>query len=265
MQFFFGSNLAPGQGQAEYLTQEGQISWGKWFITQTAGGLVAAASVDAGNTPTTILRPGLALGVITASGKITQWNPYATDGSNALYGFYCGMSQNMSMISGTSDRWLGDIVVGGQVKSAAIIIPGESSAGISGKTYEYLLREQAKFKFLLDDDMGMYVQDGKVRELTGDLTVTKPMNRTLFVMQDSQATDCTITLPAPIPGLTYGFLNLSTTAGTEIILDGPSTGEFWVAGAAANTVTIAGDTSVPRWVRSVRDASSPTYRYVVEA
>ena len=45
------------------------------------GVTIAAAAVDAGNTPTTTLRKGLVLGKVTATGKYKEYDPSASDGT----------------------------------------------------------------------------------------------------------------------------------------------------------------------------------------
>lgn len=270
MQVNFASNLLPGQGQTEYLTQENEITWGKWFHKQTAMGLVDKDAVDAGNTPTTILRAGLPLGLQTTSGQLLQWDPYAQDGTNHLFGFYCGPSESMALLSGTTERWIGDILVQGNIQASKIIMPGQASAGLSGKTYEFLLREQMEGRFMPDDEISagyMQKKEYTIAAATTALTVTEAMNRTVFVTDTALAADCTLTLPVPRPGLEYYFVHPSTTATTELILDGPGTGEFWTGGAAANTLTIVGDNTTGfRTLRAVRvtDTTTDVYCYVLD-
>ena len=51
------------------------------------GIMLDSSARDSGNTPTTTLRPGLALGKITASGKYKEYDPSASDGSEVCVGF----------------------------------------------------------------------------------------------------------------------------------------------------------------------------------
>lgn len=260
-----GMYLLPGMGD-EYLTQEQQIWFGREEQQLFLGGVIDADTVDSGNTSyTTILRPGLAMGVIRSSGQLTHWDPYATDGSHVLAGFFIGQ-QNMGFYGVTAERMVGGILVKGNVYGSRLLIPAQTTYGISGKTYEFLLREQMAGRFLIDDDPVSSMMSLKYEEAIADATIVKAQNNTLFTLQTAAGADVTLTLPAPVPGLKFGFLNVNTTAGTELILEGPATGEYWVAGAAANNVTIAGDTSVPRWVKAVRVTTvGPVYCYVVEA
>lgn len=262
-----GLHLVPGHG-TEFLTQEQQIWWGREEQQLFIGGLMDNDTVDAGNSTTTILRPGLALGRRTSDKKLVQWNPLATDGSNWLVGFF-NAQMNMSNMGATADRFLGNILVKGNVYASRLLIPGEADYGISGKTYEFLLREQMFGRFLVDDDMNqrMTMKEYTIAADVTSLTVTEAMNNTIFVTDVDLAASCTLTLPAPRPGLQFFFVHPSTTAAIALILDGPSTGEFWVAGAAANTISIAGDnTTGMRRVRAVRtdDAATDLYKYVVD-
>ena len=43
--------------------------------------IISGTTRDAGNTPTTVLRGGLLLGVLTTNGQYTEYDPAATDGS----------------------------------------------------------------------------------------------------------------------------------------------------------------------------------------
>src|SRR5262245_32110794 len=64
----------------------GRIEQQVWLPDTTSG-----AARDAGNTVTTLLRSGLLLGKITASGLLKEWNPTGTDGSEVIYGVLGGM------------------------------------------------------------------------------------------------------------------------------------------------------------------------------
>jgi hypothetical protein len=251
----------------DVFTIENNFLWGRWDQVEYVQAIVDKDTVDAGNDPTTQLRTGLAMGVITSTGQFTHWNPYATDGSEYLVGFFID-AIDLSF-GGTTKERLSAIVVKGNIKAANVLIPGEADYGIADKTYEFLLREQCHGRFLFDDDLGRYmtVKEYTIAAATTALTVTKAQNKTIFVTDTALAADCTLTLPAPVPGLEYYFVHPSTTAATELILDGPATGEFWVAGAAANTVTLAGDNTTGfRRCRAVRvtDTTTDVFCYVVD-
>lgn len=263
---FQGYQLTPGMHD-ERFTQEATLLWGREKQAEYVGAVLDKDTVDAGNSPTTQLRTGLALGIITATGQWTHWNPRATDGSNYLAGFLLD-EIDLSYIGGTTKERLHAVIVKGNIKADQIVIgPGSGDRGLSGEDYEFLLREQAEGKFFFDDDLGKYSAVKSRTMLASDtaLTVTTAMNKTLFVT-DVDTASITFTLPAPVEGLEFYFAHPSTTAGVQCILDGPATGEFWVAGAAANTVVLAGDNATGlRKVRAVcTDNSAGTVKYVVD-
>jgi hypothetical protein len=262
---FEGYQLTPGMHDERY-TDETNIFWGRWDQREYVQAIVDSASTDAGNSDTTQLRTGLAMGVVASTGKFKPWNPYATDGTNYVVGFLLDEIDLTYM--GSVKARLNGIVVKGQIKADFVVIPGEAARGIVGTTYEFLLREQCAGRFLFDDDLGatQVTREYTIGAAVTALTVTEAMNKTLFVTDTALGADCTLTLPVPRPGLEYRFVHPSTTAGTELILDGPGTGEFWAAGAAANTLTIVGDnTTGIRTLRCVRvtDTTTDVFAYVL--
>lgn len=261
---FQGYQLTPGMIEP-IETSEVQITWERFDQLAYVAGIVDKDTVDTGNTgQTSQLRAGLAMGKITSTGQYTHWDPYAVDGSQYLVGFLWD-TIDLSYIGGTTKERMNAIIIGGKIKADAVVIPGVTARGLSGTTYEFLLREQAKHRFLFDDDLGAY-QTIKEYTVTADLTVTAAMNNTLFVYPTGAAADLTLTLPAPRPGLQYHILNANTTAANELILDGPATGEFWVGGAAADTLSPDGDTSIVQTIRAVKvTVAGPVYCYAQTA
>lgn len=263
---FQGYQLTPGMHD-ERFTQEATLLWGREKHAEYVGVVLDKDTVDSANTPTTQLRTGLALGIITATGQWTHWNPYATDGSNFLAGFLLD-EIDLSYIGGVTKERLHAAIVKGNIKADQVVIGGEASRGIAGTDYEFLLREQAHGRFLFDDDLGnlQTVKEYTVGAAVTALTVTTAMNKTHFVTDTALAADVTLTLPAPVPGLEFYFTHTSTTAATELILDGPATGEFWIGGAAANTLTFPGDNTTGfRKLRACRitDTTTDVYAYVL--
>lgn len=262
---FEGYSLTPGMHD-ERFTDETNIFWGRWDQREYVQAVIDSTSTDSGNTDTTQLRTGLAMGVVTATGKFKPWDPYATDGTNYLVGFL--LDEIDLTYAGSVKSRLNAVVVKGNIKADFVVIPGSASRGIDGATYEFLLREQCHGRFLFDDDLGAYQtpREYTIAAATTSLTVTAAMNKTTFVTDTALGADCTLTLPAPRPGLEYRFVHPSTTAATELILDGPATGEFWIAGAAANTLTLPGDnTTGIRTLRCVRvtDTTTDVFCYVL--
>lgn len=72
-----------------FQTTEREFRWGtsNHGGAQFIGGVILSSSTDSGNTPTTTLRKGLAMGRITSTGKLTPYSASATDGSEIPVGF----------------------------------------------------------------------------------------------------------------------------------------------------------------------------------
>lgn len=68
-------------------TTEIEFLWGDLQFARVVGIVLDSTTVDSANTPTTTLRRGLPLGKITSSGKFTDYDPAATDGSQEPVGF----------------------------------------------------------------------------------------------------------------------------------------------------------------------------------
>lgn len=269
MSFSFQGHQLTGGMHDDRFTDEATILWGREQHAQYWQAILDKDTVDTGYEATgdTRLRTGLALGVQTATNQFIHWNPYATDGSQYLMGFLLD-EIDMGWIGGTTKERVHAIVLAGNVKADQVVIPGEADRGISGKDYEWLLREQCHGRFLFDDDLGrtQVKKEYTIAAATTALTVTTAMNKTHFVTDTALAADCTLTLPVPKPGLEFYFTHPTTTAGTELILDGPGTGEFWYDGAAANTLTIAGSNVTGyRILRACRvtDTTTDVFCYVL--
>lgn len=181
------------------------ITWGPAELQILVPGQISGASRDAGNTPTTLLRPGLLLGIITSSGKYIQWDPTATDGSQYIAGILITDMAAQQLATNT-DRFLG-VLVSGCVKAASLLIGGESTYGLSGKASEHIVKQQLSINFKLDTPL--FANNGgrwrKVRVVTADTTLTAADNGCLFVTNGSGAIN--FTLPAMLEGLEFGFYN----------------------------------------------------------
>lgn len=253
---FEGYSLTPGMHDDRF-TSEANYLWGRWDQVEYVQAVLDKDSVDAGNTPTTQLRTGLAVGRIAATKQITHWDPYATDGSNYLIGFLID-AIDLSYMGTTKER-LWAVVVKGNIKADWIVVPGETNRGLEGTTYEFLLREQAKGRFLFDDDLGMY-NVNRVRELTAAeisadaVTLTAADHNSILSSRGADATT-TVNLPAPRPGLVFYFDMISDQ---HFTLDGPSTGEFHPG--AANTEGLDEDDKQFVKCYGVRTGTS-TYQY----
>lgn len=171
--------------------------------------VIVGSSRDTGNTSyTTILRPGLLLGRVTSTGKLKEWNPTGTDGSQRIYGVL-GYAQMMQRLGADHDRWLGYIMTGGFVRASRLLIPGTTTFGIASATTEHQIRNSMHPRFIFDDTPWGNPCGGwqEFRACTADTTVTYAENNTFFTTRGA-AGAVAFTLPAlPLKGLRYGFYN----------------------------------------------------------
>lgn len=217
---FQGANMVPGLRDV-LETTENQFWVGRFENQIWDQGVILASSVDAGNTNGTAnLRSGLLLGRVTATGKLKQWDPTATDGSELIYGVL-GPMVGTTFGSTTIDRFVGMILVGGMVDPAKLIVPGTTALGISGNANEFAIRSQLWPRITFYNDFAG-VRNGTWRDVvakTANYTVTTADTDVLFTNRGA-AGAVNFTLPANArKGLRYGFFvvadqNVTVTAGT---------------------------------------------------
>lgn len=168
-------------------TTEAELTWGQRGQAVVLGGLIDSACTDAGNSTTTILRPGLLLGRIESTKKWTPWSATGTNGSENIAGVLM-FDQAMLNAAGTAkDRWFGYVLAGGNLKASKIIVPGGASAGINGDANELLIRAllTQTGRFRLDDELwgnpGFGYRAVKIK--TADYTILESDNGTLFTTE----------------------------------------------------------------------------------
>ena len=149
-----GSFLPPGQLPGiESIEQDlTSVIWNRLEL-QVIGShsLISGAARDVGNTNfTDVLRPGLLL-TKDADGKFVQWGGVTSFIADTIEGIML-MAQRVTRFGVDQDRWLGYVLLGGCVKAHGIIVPGQTSAGISGHAEETNIRTQLKYAFRFDDD-----------------------------------------------------------------------------------------------------------------
>lgn len=149
-----GSFLPPGQlPSIESIEQDlTSVIWNRLEL-QVIGShsLISGAARDDGNTGfTDVLRPGLLL-TKDANGKFVEWGSVTSFVADTIEGIML-MAQRVTRMGVNQDRWLGYVLLGGYIKADGIIIPGETSAGISGHAQETNVRTQLKYACHFDDD-----------------------------------------------------------------------------------------------------------------
>lgn len=188
----------------EYAYLSKDITWGPSALQIFLPGLLSGAARDSGNSPTTYLRPGLLLGKITSSGKLVEWSPTATDGSQFIEGILV-TDLNAQQLGSNVDRYVG-ILKSGCVKAGSLLIGGEANYGLSGKTSEYVARNLLRGNFMLDDAIhNVSSRYRKVILVTADKTLTAADSGCLFVTNGTAAVN--FTLPAMLEGLEFTFYN----------------------------------------------------------
>jgi hypothetical protein len=229
---FTGAYGLPGQSAA-LETVENQFWWNRWEDQVWVPAVIEGAARDSGNTSyTDILRPGLLLGKLTSGGKLTEFDPAATDGSQRVYGIL-GFAQKMQRLGANQDRFIGWVMLAGAVKAANLLVPGSTTFGLASTTNEFLIRAQMHPRFIFDDipqgnTLGGY---RSIEARTADTTLVEGDNNVLFTNRGAGAA-VNFTLPVTAKkGLRYGFqtvadFSLTVTAGTAntLVLFNDATG-----------------------------------------
>jgi len=207
MSFEFTGAFGLPSVQSALETSENVFWWGRFEQEAFIGSIIDGSARDAGNTGyTDVLRPGLILGRITASGKLKEWNPAATDGTEHIYGIL-GYSQKMQRMGANADRWIGWVYAWGFLKADRILVPGTTAFGISGNASEYLIRAQLTKRFTFSDQLEGNSFGGyrSVQAFTGDHVCLESQHDVLFTNRGASG-EVEFTLPTtPKEGLRYGF------------------------------------------------------------
>jgi hypothetical protein len=188
--------------RAEAGTVENEFAWGRRELEIVSSALVSGATVDAGSTPTTVLRPGLILGLITATNKWTHYSPTATDGSQVARGILAGPQLRTLDINGAQQDKHVPVIVGGPVQAAKLF-------GLDTQARACMYN-----RFIFDDDVigNSYGWNNTVAK-TAAYQVVAADNNTLFTTTGAVA-EVDFTLPAaPVKGLRFRFYN---TAGQTL-------------------------------------------------
>lgn len=188
--------IAPGITTARE-TYENEFRWGSQFQGVFANALIDGNTVDSGNTPTFQLRPGLVLGQIISSGKFTDYDPDATDGSEVAVGVLLEGLRMQDFTNTAVDRFYA-ILVGGPVQASKLI-------GLD------LHARQCMDKFIFDDSSGLLSLPGnhwypwkRFATKTSDYTILATDNFTLFDNTGAGGT-VVLTLPAIANGYMFGI------------------------------------------------------------
>lgn len=140
----------PGVGTG-YTSQANQFIWGgpKAEVIEM-GYQIDPAARDAGSSITTILRPGLAMGKVTATGLLKQLDVTAVDGTANFVGFIkeeCPLIDSMGRALALGA--LVPLIIKAPVKAKKILYLGVTMIGHAN---EAAVRSRLRPRFLLDDE-----------------------------------------------------------------------------------------------------------------
>ena len=197
----------PGIGSERTIT-ESELLWGADQARNAAlwlSGVVSGAARDAGNTPTTVLRPGLLLAKLDTGGEYEEWDADASDGTQDIYGVLDTELRAQDFDATDQDRVFRILTARAPLKARKLLIQGSA---FIGHVDEYLARRQLHAAgFVLDDDPFSYKAGAgnRIARVTGTTdTLTADENGKLLIY--SNAASVTVTLPAIKAGLIYDIL-----------------------------------------------------------
>lgn len=222
---------APGFGTA-IESEESQVTMsgrnGQTMIIEGQGRVLASATVDAGNTPTTTIRGGNILGIIASSGKLALYDPDGTNGTQLPVGV---LEHHQSTLqNGTATDRVIKWLRGGILKVGELL-------GLDYHARAVLLRMGFRFDSITPDGAAFLNHHRKAQTVTGDTTVVAADNGDLFIVSGSSGAT-TFTLPTPEHGLSFQFLQADDQ--NMVIASASSSDNILVRGdAGADTVTFS--------------------------
>jgi len=227
----------PGQSAA-LNTVENEFLWGgsqnqvEILLTNIT---VDGTARDAGSAVTTVLRKGLLMGKIAATGKYKEFNPASTDGSQYCVGVLNVELRMVNDVGSNVDR-VAPLVVKAPVKAARLLAIG---VALVGSASEFVARKHmAAAGFRFDDDLPG-IKAGlstKYETKITDYVVLAADAGTTFLATTAAAN---FTLPTPVEGMVYEFVRLSDH---ELVVTSAAAGQMIVGGdLAANSITFTTD------------------------
>lgn len=185
--------------------------------------VISGAARDSTNTTTTILRAGLVLGKITATGFLTNYDPAATDGSQVAVAILA-VELRAQDFDATNATRVAPVYIGGFVQAA-------QCRGLDVYSRGHLSRQ-----FLFDDDLvGNVTAFPKVVAKTAAYSVVAADRGSIFTNQGASGS-VTLTLPA----IARGFYAKFYCEADQTFIVAAVTGDTIVAfnDAAADSVSI---------------------------
>lgn len=194
-------------------TYENEFRWGSQYQGVFANALIDGNTTDSGNTPTFELRPGLLLGQVTATGKWTDYDKTASDGSEVAAGVLIEGLRMLDFSNTAVDRFYA-VLVGGPVQASKLI------------NFDQMARQQMD-KFIFDDigQMmgGHWFPFKRFVTKTANYSIVAGDNYTMFDNTGASGT-VVLTLPAIANGYFFGIqasaaqvLRFTSNEGSNII------------------------------------------------
>lgn len=226
--------------------------WGPntWYLVK--GVVLTSGAVDAGNTPTTDLRPGLVLGKVASSGEYTAYSATATNGSQIAEGILASGIRMLDPLSGSASDKLGQMVVGGAVR-------GGQLTGLDS-----VARSQMRGRIIFDDDLvgghWPYRQEvAKTSAYTVGSTTSALLESGTLYTNTGAVGSVTFTLPTLAAGLVYHFLVVAdqtivvaSAAGDDMVVPNDAAADsvsFATAGdKIGGLVTVASNAAGTKWI-----------------
>lgn len=97
---------------------------------------ISGAARDAGNTPTSVLRRGLVLGQIAATGLLKEYSPTATDGSDQVHSVLMVEVRTVDLDAANRNAWIWGLGAG-NVKAGQLIGLDEYARAMMATRYRF--------------------------------------------------------------------------------------------------------------------------------
>jgi hypothetical protein len=152
-----GKYLLPGMNSPVYATEADNYDWGYGSLLgarYVGHAIIDGSSVDAGNTGnTSVLRNGLIMAQVTATGK---WKPFVsgqTDGTQLARGILLELGLNMNVNGSGADRFLATILVGGVcLNPGGLCVASTAGYGLARTGVGLAIRKHLMYAFQFSDD-----------------------------------------------------------------------------------------------------------------
>lgn len=226
-------------------TYESEFRWGSQFQGVFANGLIDGSTTDSGSSPTHVLRPGLLLGQVTATGKYKNYSPTATDGTEVASAILIE-SLRMQDFNGTATDRFYAVLVGGPVQATKVI------------NLDLQARQQMANRFIFDDIGGTpgnhwYPYKRQITK-TSNYTIVAADNFTLFDNTGAGG-QVVLTLPTIANGYMFGLyakaaqtFRFTSAEGSNVVGGGSLTNSSASVAAIGGHIRIYSDPAAGKWL-----------------